>query len=156
VVHHHGGYRHTAPEPQQPDETWPTATGGDTFGANARFDIVPEKWTFSFMLSHQKVDGIMDITANETGSFYNPPHDAHPLRQGGAADIVDYDDTKLTTVVADLAYAVAKWTLSFGYAYEEYSHTDAFSDGNTIFPQSVLFFLKGNDGGYKVNIGYAS
>ena len=79
-----------------------------------------------------------------------------PPGQGGAADIVDYDDTQLTTVIADLAYAVAKaWTLSFGYAYEEYSHTDAFSDGNTIFPQSVLFFLKGNDGGYKVNIGYA-
>jgi len=130
---------------------------GDTFGANARFDIVPEKWTFSFMLSHQKVDGIMDITANETGSFYNPGRTTLiPSGQGGAADIVDYDDTKLTTVVADLAYAVAKaWTLSFGYAYEEYSHTDAFSDGNTIFPQSVLFFLKGNDGGYKVNIGYA-
>jgi len=130
---------------------------GDTFGANARFDIVPEKWTFSFMLSHQKVDGIMDITANESGSFYNPGRTTLiPPGQGGAADITDYDDTKLTTVVADLAYAVAKaWTLSFGYAYEEYSHSDAMSDGNTIFPQSVLFFLKGNDGGYKVNLGYA-
>ena len=130
---------------------------GDTFGATAKFDIVPEKWTFSFLLSHQKVDGLMDITANETGSFYNPGRTTLiPPGQGGAADIVDYDDTKLTTVVADLAYAVAKaWTLSFGYAYEEYSHADAFSDGNTIFPQSVLFFLKGNDGGYKVNIAYA-
>jgi hypothetical protein len=130
---------------------------GDTFGATARFDIVPEKWTFSFLLSHQKVDGLMDITANETGSFYNPGRTTLiPSGQGGAADIVDYDDTKLTTVVADLAYAVAKaWTLSFGYAYEEYSHADAFSDGNTIFPQSVLFFLKGNDGGYKVNVAYA-
>ena len=130
---------------------------GDTFGAHAKFDIVPEKWTFSFLLSHQKVDGLMDITANETGTFYNPGRTTLiPPGQGGAADIVDYDDTKLTTVVADLAYAVAKaWTLSFGYAYEEYSHADAFSDGNTIFPQSVLFFLKGNDGGYKVNVAYA-
>ena len=130
---------------------------GDTFGARAKFDIVPEKWTVSFNLSHQKIDGLMDITANETGSFYNPGRTTLiPAGQGGAADIVDYDDTKLTTLVADLAYAVAKaWTLSFGYAYEEYSHSDAMSDGNTIFPQSVLFFLKGNDGGYKVNLGYA-
>ena len=130
---------------------------GDTFGARAKFDIVPEKWTVSFLMSHQKIDGLMDITANESGSFYNPGRTTLiPTGQGGAADIVDYDDTKLTNIVADLAYTVAKaWTLSFGYAYEEYSHTDAFSDGNTIFPQSVLFFLKGNDGGYSVNIGYA-
>ena len=130
---------------------------GDTFGANARFDLVPEKWTFSFNLQHQKVDGLMDITAREAGSFYTPGRTTLiPTGQGGAADIVDYDDTKLTTVVADLAYAVAKaWTLSVGYAYEEYSHADAFSDGNTIFPQSVLFFLKGNDGGYSVNVAYA-
>jgi hypothetical protein len=130
---------------------------GDTFGATARFDIVPEKWTFSFLLSHQKVDGLMDITANETGSFYNPGRTTLiPPGQGGAADIVDYDDTKLTTVVADLAYAVAKaWTLSFGYAYEKYSYANAYTAADTIFPQSVLFFLKGNDGGYKVNIAYA-
>ena len=26
--------------------------------------------------------------------------------------------------------------------------------GRTIFPQSVLFFLKANDGGLQVNVGY--
>ena len=50
----------------------------DTFGLNASFQLVPDKWTFLFNLMRQKVDGLMDITANETGSFYNAgPHDAH-------------------------------------------------------------------------------
>ena len=109
------------------------------------------------MLQHQKVDGLMDITAREAGSFYTPGRTTLiPTGQGGAADIVDYDDTRLTTVVADLAYAVAKaWTLSIGYAYEKYTHADAFSDGTSMFPQAVLFFLKGNDGNYDVNVAYA-
>ncbi len=109
------------------------------------------------MAQSQKIDGLMDITAREAGSFYTPGRTTLiPAGQGGAADILDYDDTKLTTIVADLAYTVAKaWTLSVGYAYEEYSHADAFSDGTSIFPQSVLFFMKGNDGGYKVNLAYA-
>ena len=156
MVNHHGGYRH-APLALNNLINLAGSDRGDTFGANAKFDIVPEKWTFSFLLHHQKVDGLMDITANEAGSFYNPGRTTLiPTGQGGAADIVDYDDTKLTTVVADLAYAVAKaWTLSVGYAYESTRHADAFSDGNTMFPQSVLFFLKGNDGGYDVNIAYA-
>lgn len=32
---------------------------------------------------------------------------------------------------------------------------DAFLDGTTIFPQSVLFFLKANDGAYRANLVYA-
>ena len=47
------------------------------------------------------------------------------------------------------------WTLSIGYAYEKYTHADAFSDGTSMFPQAVLFFLKGNDGNYDVNVAYA-
>jgi len=39
---------------------------------NALIHFVPEKWTFSFWLRHQKVDGLMDITAREAGSFYTP------------------------------------------------------------------------------------
>ena len=130
---------------------------GDTFGVNAKFDLVPEKWTFSLMLQSQKVDGLMDITAREAGSFYTPGRTTLiPAGQGGAADIVDYDDTKLTTVVADLAYTVTKaWTLSVGYAYEKYDYANAYTAADTIFPQSVLFFLKGNDGNYSVNVAYA-
>jgi hypothetical protein len=57
--------------------------------------------------------------------------------------------------VTDLAYTFAKgWALSVGYAYDKYMFGDAFSDETTIFPQSVLFFMKVNDGGFTVNVGY--
>ncbi len=129
---------------------------GDTFGLNGVFQLVPEKWTFSLMLRHQKVDGLMDITAREAGSFYTPGRTTLvPSGSGGALDITDFDDTELTTAVADLAYSVAKsWTFSVGYAYDKYSHADAFTSGTTIFPQSVLFFLKADDGAYTANIAY--
>ena len=111
----------------------------------------------SLLLQHQKVDGLLDITAREAGAFYTPGRTTLiPPGQGGAADITDYDDTKQTTIVADLAYTLAKaWTFTVGYAYEKYTFADAFSDGTTIFPQSVLFFMKVNDGAYKANILYS-
>jgi hypothetical protein len=129
---------------------------GDTFGAYALFHFVPDKWKFSFLLRHQKVDGLMDITAREAGSFYTPGRTTLiPPGQGGAADITDFDDTELTTFITDLAYTFAKaWTWSVGYAYEQYDHADAFSDGTTMFPQSVLFFMKADDGPYEANVGY--
>jgi len=128
-----------------------------TFGANAVIHLVPEKWTFSLVASYQKVDGLMDVTAREAGAFYTPGRTTLvPAGTGGAQDIGDWDDSKLTTVVADLAYSIAKaWTLSFGYAYEKYSFADAFTSGTTIFPQSVLFFLKADDGSYKANVAFA-
>jgi hypothetical protein len=129
---------------------------GDTFGISARFVLVPEKWTFSLFAQSQQIDGLMDMTAREAGAFYTPGRTTLiPPGQGGAADITDFDDTEWTTAVLDLAYEVAKsWTFSVGYAYDKYTHADAFSDGTTMFPQAVLFFLKGNDGGYTANIGY--
>ena len=109
------------------------------------------------MLRHQKVDGFMDITAREAGAFYTPGRTTLVAAgTGGAKDIDDFDDTEWTSAVADLAYAFASaWTFSVGYGYDKYTHADAFSDGTTIFPQSVLFFLKADDGGYTANIGYA-
>ncbi len=130
---------------------------GDTYGLNAVFHLVPEKWKASLLLQHQKVDGLLDITAREAGTFYTPGRTTLiPPGQGGAADITDYDDTKQTSVIADLAYSIAQaWTLSVGYAYEKYSFADAFSDGTTIFPQSVLFYLKADDGAYKASVVYS-
>lgn len=149
---------------------WSTTTGANlnnllnyagrdktnTFGFSGVFYLVPEKWTLSLMASHQKVDGFMDITAREAGSFYTPGRTTLiPLGAGGAQDITDFDDTTFTTVSAQLDYAIAKaWTLGVGYWYEKYSFADAFSSGTSVFPQSVLFFLKANDGGYKANVGY--
>jgi len=129
---------------------------GDTFGLNGVVQLVPDKWIFSLTLRHQKIDGLMDITAREAGAFYTPGRTTLvPAGTGGALDITDFDDTELTTAVADLAYSLASaWTFSVGYAYDKYTHADAFSDGTSIFPQSVLFFLKANDGGYTANILY--
>ncbi len=131
-------------------------TKGNTFGVNAVMHLVPEKWTFSLMGSYQKVDGLLDITAREAGSFYTPGRTTLiPAGSGGAQDITDYDDTKLTTVTTDLAYTCnAQTTLSLGYAYEKYTYADAFNAATSIFPQSVLFYLKANDGPYNVNVGY--
>ena len=127
---------------------------GDTFGLNGVVHVVPDLWTFTLNLQHQKVDGLMDVTSNTTGSFYTGRATLNPP---GPQDITDFDDTTWTTVTADLAYAFASaWTFRVGYAYDKYTHADAYSDGTTIFPQSVLFFLKANDGGYTANIVYTA
>jgi hypothetical protein len=129
---------------------------GHTYGVNGVFHLVPDKWTLTLFGQHQNVDGFLDITAREAGSFYTPGRTTLiPPGQGGAADISDYDDMTQTTAVADLGYTFASdWTFSVGYAYDKYTNRDAFSDGTTIFPQSVLFFLKANDGGYTANVAY--
>jgi len=129
----------------------------NTFGANAVIRVVPDKWTFSLLASHQKVDGLMDITAREAGAFYTPGRTTLiPLGAGGAADIVDYDDTELTTALLQLDYGVTRnWVVSVGYVYEDYSFGDAFTSGTALLPQSVLMFMKPNEGGYSMNIGFA-
>ncbi len=129
----------------------------DTFGANAVLHLVPEKWTFTFNAMHQKVDGLVDITAREAGSFYTPGRTTLiPAGQGGAADITDYDDTTLTTVTAQLAYDVDKaWTVAAGYMYEKYDFKDAFTSGTTLMPASISFFTKADNGPYTANVVYA-
>jgi len=129
---------------------------GNTFGVNGVFHVVPEKCTLTVLVQQQDIDGFLDITAREAGSFYTPGRTTLiPLGQGGAADISDYDDMKQTTAVVDASYAFAKaWTFSLGYAYDKYTTADAFSDGTTMFPQAVLFFLKANDGNYTANMAY--
>jgi hypothetical protein len=102
------------------------------------------------------VNGLWDITAREAGSFYTPGRTTLIAPgQGGAADVTAYDDFKQTTAVADLGYTLTKTLLfSVGYAYDKYTTADAFSDGTTTFPQSVLTYLKANDNGYKANMVY--
>ena len=128
----------------------------DTFGLNASFQLKPEVWKLSLNAMRQKVDGLMDITAVESGSFYTPGRTGLvPAGAGGAQDIADWDDTKLTTVSAQLDYVVAKaWTLSAGYVYEKYDFKDAYTAGDLLMPQSVLIFLKSNRGGYDANVVY--
>ena len=130
---------------------------GNTFGAYALIHVVPEKWTFTFRASQAKVDGLMDITAREAGSFYTPGRTTLiPPGQGGAADITDFDDTKWTTILGELAYTVAKnVTFAAGYAYDKYTVADAYHNLETsLMPQSVDFYMQENVNDYKVNIVY--
>ena len=126
----------------------------DTFGLSAAFQLKPEVWKLQLNAMRQKVDGLMDVTALESGSFYTPGRTTLVAPgTGGAQDIGDWDDTKLTTFAAQLDYAVAKaWTLSAGYVYEKYDFTDAYTAGDLLMPQSVLLFLKSNRGGYDANV----
>jgi hypothetical protein len=129
----------------------------DTFGLNAAFQLEPDVWTHTHSRSRQKVDGLMDNTPPQAGSFYTPGRTTLiPPGQGGAQDIADWDDTKLTMVSAQLDYAVARgWTLAAGYAYEKYDFRDAYQVGDQLLPQALLFVLKSNDGPYDVNVVYA-
>lgn len=128
----------------------------DTFGAHATFQLKPEVWTLSFYAMRQKVDGLMDITAREAGSFYTPGRTTLiPSGQGGAQDIDQWDDTLLTTVSAQLDYVVAKdWTVSAGYWYEKYDFKDAYQVGYQLMPQSIIIALKSNDSNYNANVLY--
>lgn len=124
---------------------------GNTFGLNGHFVMVPDKWMFDFNARRQKVDGLMAITGDPAGSFA-----LARAAYGGIQDITDYNDTDLTTVVAQVDYSFAKALgLSFGYAYEKYTFADAYSTvNNEVFPASGGFYLKTNDGSYKANVVY--
>jgi hypothetical protein len=130
---------------------------GNTFGVHGVFHLVPEKWALTVFAQQQDINGFLDITAREAGSFYTPGRTTLiPSGQGGAADIGDYDDMKQTTAVVDLTYSFAKaWKFGGGYAFDRYRTADAFSDGTTIFPQAVLFYLKANDNSYTAHMCYA-
>ena len=106
----------------------------------------------------QKVDGLMDITAREAGSFYTPGRTTLDSRRdrAGPQDIADWDDTTLTTVAAQLDYAVAKaWTLSAGYCVREvrvqgrvHGRRPADAAVHPDLPEVEL------DGGYNANVLY--
>jgi hypothetical protein len=136
--------------------TYDLSDKGNSFGINAAFTLVPEKWKLMFLFTQQKIDGLMDITAREAGSFYTPGRTTLiPAGQGGAADITDYDDTEWTTASVSLAYTYnTKTSLSVGYAYDKYTFTDAYNANNSMFVQAPLFFMQENNGNYTANIVY--
>ncbi len=128
-----------------------------TFGANLSFQLVPEKATVLFNATHQKVDGLLDITANETGTFYTPGRTGLiPAGQGGAADIDEWDDTELTTLSAQIDCTMAKnLTFSTGYMFEKFDYKDAMNSSTKLMPAHVYIFMKPNAGAYDANIVFA-
>jgi hypothetical protein len=92
----------------------------------------------------------MDVTGDPNGSFA-----VARAAYGGIQDITDYSDTELRSVSAELEYTVTEdWGLSFGYWYEKYFFTDAFSVGTDVYPLTGAFYLKANDGPYEVNSAF--
>jgi outer membrane receptor for ferric coprogen and ferric-rhodotorulic acid len=105
---------------------------------------------------NQKVDGLLDITANATGTFYNPGRTTLiPAGQGNAADILDWDDSEMTSISAQLGWTMTKaWSISAGYAFEQYDYKDAMSATSKLMPSSMNIFTKPNDGKYDASIVY--
>jgi hypothetical protein len=139
---------------------WAGSDKTNTFGLNFVYTIVPDKWKFRLMARQQKLNGLMDITANESGTFYNPGRTTLVAPgQGGAGDIDGWDDTTLTTFGIQLDRAIGKaWNLSGGYAYEKYDFTNDMTSGTEYSPVEstrVDYFLKLDNGAYKANVAYA-
>jgi hypothetical protein len=134
--------------------TYAGSEKGNSFGLNAAFTLVPDKWKLNFLFTQQKIDGLLDVTADPsgTGTFISGRATLNPP---GVQDITDYDDTQWTTANLNLAYTYnAKTTLSFGYAYDKYTFSDAFNANSSLFPQAVLFYLQENNGNYSANVVY--
>ncbi len=149
----YGGTGSAANAPYTPLMSMLTFDGSDktnTYGVYANFVLVPDKWTLDFNAQDQKLDGLMGITGDPGGSFA-----LARAAYGGIQDITGYDDTKLTSVSAQLRYSVAKaWDLSGGYAYQKYVFANDYTDGTEVFPATGGFYLKANNGDYKTNVIY--
>ena len=130
----------------------------NTYGGHAVIHVIPDKGTLMFNAMSQKVDGLMDITAREAGSFYTPGRAGLiPAGQGGAADVNEWDDTEITTLTAQFDWSLSKaWTIGAGYTYEKYDYKDPFVVQNTEYlPVSTIIEMKPFDGAYKVNLVFA-
>lgn len=130
----------------------------NTYGGNAVIHVIPDKGTLMFNAVNQKVDGLMDITARETGTFYTPGRAGLiPAGQGGAKDVDDWDDTEITTLSAQFDWTLTKaWTIGAGYTFEKYDFKDAMVvPNNEYLPSSTIFEMKPIDGAYKVNLVFA-
>jgi hypothetical protein len=132
-----------------------------SFGANAVFHFVPEKWTFSLMAQHQKLDGFMDVVfmgtnpgttwgTTVTGSFLTGR-----ATVGGLQPFGDWDDTQITTINAQLEWSVAKeWKIIAGYMHEKYTYSDPYTAGTLPMPYHPLNFLKPDSGNYTAGVSY--
>ena len=120
------------------------------------FQVVPDKGTLTLNAMNQKVDGLLDITANATGSFYNPGRTTLiPAGQGNAADILDWDDSEMTSVSAQFGWTHDQGLDDLGrLQFEQYDFKDAFSATSKLMPSNMNIFTKPNDGKYEASIVY--
>jgi MtrB/PioB family decaheme-associated outer membrane protein len=127
----------------------------DSVGGGATFGLVKEKVDLTFNGSYQKVDGNNDFSAAVGGA-----PEVGRRTTGGITDIPFFDDTKIYTLSAELAYHVTKGLrLGLGGWYEQYKLRDL--NTNDISQGVVLtnyvpgsFFLAANDSDYKAHVLY--
>ena len=127
----------------------------DSLGAGATFGLVKETVELTLNGNYQRVDGNND--------FASPVGGAPELGRratGGITDIPFFDDTKLYTLSAELAYHVTKaFRVGIGGWYEQYKLRDLNSNdisGGVLLTNYVpgSFFLAANDHDYKAHVLY--
>jgi MtrB/PioB family decaheme-associated outer membrane protein len=113
-----------------------------TFGGGGTVALVPERLDLTVSGSYQRVDGNNDLES--------PPGGTPDV----AFDIGLYDDTKIVSLNAELAYKLhGGWRLALGGWYEDYDFQDAASSGLLNYTPGS-FFLAGNDGNYRAHVVY--
>ncbi len=116
----------------------------DSFGAGATIGIVKDKADLKLFADYQKVDGNNDISAPDNGSLA-----AARKAIGGIADIPFFDDTKMYTLSAELAYKLTpRWTLGLGGWYQYYKLLDSNTTGLVNYVPGS-FFLAPSDSDFK-------
>jgi MtrB/PioB family decaheme-associated outer membrane protein len=127
------------------DDLAQTVGGGGTFG------LWKDKLDLNVNGSYQKVDGNNDFFAAVGGA----PEVARRA-VGGIGDIPNFDDTKLLSLGAELAYRFqSRWTARVGGVFEDYELRDAFSTGLVNYIPGSMF-LAGNDQDYRGHTVYTS
>jgi MtrB/PioB family decaheme-associated outer membrane protein len=121
----------------------------NSVGAGAEVTLVPEKWFLSLLGRYQKVDGNNDLFADPTGV----PGRARAA-VGGVQDLPFYDDTKITTLQAEVKYQFAKsWSGALGGWFEDYEINDLNTQGLVNYVPGS-FFLNENQGDYQAKVAY--
>jgi MtrB/PioB family decaheme-associated outer membrane protein len=121
----------------------------DSFGGGFNVALMPEKLDLKVLGNYQKVDGNNDFSTPDGGA---PASARRAL--GGVLDIAAFDDTRLWSVNAELAYRLkGGWTVVVGSWLEDYELADATAVGSINYVPGGLF-LAGNDGTYQGRVIY--
>jgi MtrB/PioB family decaheme-associated outer membrane protein len=131
------------------DWTSDVSDQADSFGGGLNLGLVPDKLDLKLLGNYQKVDGNNALSAPTGGA-----PDVARRALGGVSSIAAFDDTRLWSVNAELAYALkGGWTVVLGSWFEDYELADAASVGSINYVPGGLF-LAGNDGNYQGRVIY--
>jgi MtrB/PioB family decaheme-associated outer membrane protein len=121
----------------------------DSIGGGATLGVVKDKADLKLYGNYQKVDGNNDITSPPGGAPQNARRTV-----GGVAGIPLFDDTKIYTLGAELAYrATQQLTVGVGGWYESYRLQDSNTVGLANFVPAS-FFLAAADSDYNAHVLY--